>query len=201
MPMRSWSMNRPTRVPASTVVRMKRASNMIAKWYQNACNPPRKAVAPAKIWDIPTASVGAPPVREMMLDSPTLAARVRERIRADREPEARDGRRRRLRGAAGQGRGRVHREVEARVEDAGGDQGHDCNEGFHEHRPVADHAHLRLFLDELRGGAGGDKRVEARERPAGDCYEHEREERADGRYRSTRRGEGELSKAWHLHGG
>jgi hypothetical protein len=47
---------------------------MIAKWYQNACNPPRKAVAAEKISDIPTASVGAPPVREIMLDSPTLAA-------------------------------------------------------------------------------------------------------------------------------
>ena len=29
-------MNRATRVPASTVVRMNSASNMIAKWYQNA---------------------------------------------------------------------------------------------------------------------------------------------------------------------
>ena len=28
-------MNRPTRVPASTVVRMKSASNMMAKWYQS----------------------------------------------------------------------------------------------------------------------------------------------------------------------
>ena len=35
-------MKRPTRVPASTVVRMNRASNMIAKWYQNAlrASPP-----------------------------------------------------------------------------------------------------------------------------------------------------------------
>ena len=30
-PSRSWSMKRPTRVPASSVVRMKSASNMIAK--------------------------------------------------------------------------------------------------------------------------------------------------------------------------
>ena len=28
-------MKRPTRVPASMMVRMKSASNMIAKWYQN----------------------------------------------------------------------------------------------------------------------------------------------------------------------
>ncbi len=37
-------MNRPTRVPASTAVRMNSASNMIAKWYQNAWRPPPKAV-------------------------------------------------------------------------------------------------------------------------------------------------------------
>ena len=32
-------MNRPTRVPASSVVRMNSASNMIAKWYQSAIAP------------------------------------------------------------------------------------------------------------------------------------------------------------------
>ena len=32
----SWIMKRPTRVPASTAVRMNSASNRIAKWYQNA---------------------------------------------------------------------------------------------------------------------------------------------------------------------
>src|ERR671918_647322 len=67
-------MNRPTRVPASTVVRIKRASNMIAKWYQNASNPPRKAVAFEKMYAIPTASVGAPPVRATILLSPTSVA-------------------------------------------------------------------------------------------------------------------------------
>src|ERR671920_692676 len=74
LPIRSWSMNRPTRVPASTVVRMKRASNMIAKWYQNACSPPMKAVAFEKMYAIPTASVGAPPVRATILLSPTSLA-------------------------------------------------------------------------------------------------------------------------------
>ena len=55
-------MKRPTRVPASTVVRMNSASNMIAKWYQNAfsASPPN---TPEKISDMPTARVGAPPVR------------------------------------------------------------------------------------------------------------------------------------------
>ena len=34
LPRASESMNRATRVPASTEVRMNSASNMIAKWYQ-----------------------------------------------------------------------------------------------------------------------------------------------------------------------
>ena len=33
-PRNSWRRNLPMRVPASTVVRMKSASNMMAKWYQ-----------------------------------------------------------------------------------------------------------------------------------------------------------------------
>src|SRR5688572_16913767 len=75
LPMRSWIMNRPTRVPASTVVSMNRASNIMAKWYQNACRAaPKMPVTPAKIADIPTASVGAPPVRPTMESSPTALA-------------------------------------------------------------------------------------------------------------------------------
>ena len=66
-------MKRPTRVPASTVVRMNRASNMIAKWYQNAlrASPPN---APEKMVDMPTARVGAPPVRATRVDSSTCWA-------------------------------------------------------------------------------------------------------------------------------
>ena len=52
----SCSKKRPTRVPASTVVRINSASNMIAKWYQKAFRP--SPVAPEKISDMPTASVG-----------------------------------------------------------------------------------------------------------------------------------------------
>ena len=64
-------MNRPTRVPASTVVRMNSASNMIAKWYQKAFRP--SPVAPEKISDMPMASVGAPPVRATSVSSSTAA--------------------------------------------------------------------------------------------------------------------------------
>ncbi len=67
-------MKRPTLVPASTVVRMNRASNMIAKWYQKAFS--ESPVAPEKICDMPTASVGAPPVRAISVCSlaPTTPA-------------------------------------------------------------------------------------------------------------------------------
>src|SRR5215207_7501673 len=48
---------------------------MMAKWYQNACRAaPKTPVTPAKIADIPTASVGAPPVRPTMESSPTALA-------------------------------------------------------------------------------------------------------------------------------
>jgi hypothetical protein len=49
---------------------MNRASNMIAKWYQKAFSafPP---ITPEKISDIPTASVGAPPVRATSVSSST----------------------------------------------------------------------------------------------------------------------------------
>src|SRR3954462_171407 len=74
LPSVSWSMKRPTRVPASTVVRMNRAWNMVAKWYQKAFRP--FPVAPEKICDMPTASVGPPPVLAISDGSSTaLAAR------------------------------------------------------------------------------------------------------------------------------
>ena len=73
LPTRSWIMKRQTRVPASTVVRMNSASNRMAKWYQMPISalPPRKL---EKIVAMPTASVGAPPVRDRMLVSPTSCA-------------------------------------------------------------------------------------------------------------------------------
>jgi len=48
-------------VPASSTVRMKTASNMIAKWYQIAKSPSPNAEP--KMCAMPTASDGAPPVR------------------------------------------------------------------------------------------------------------------------------------------
>ena len=71
-PASSWSMKRPTRVPASSVVRMNSASNMMAKWYQSAISPWPNA--PLKMCAMPTASDGAPPVRPSSVFSPTDAA-------------------------------------------------------------------------------------------------------------------------------
>ncbi len=65
-------MKRPTRVPASTVVRMNTASNMMAKWYQTASRLLPKAEA--KMLAMPTASEGAPPVRANSVLSPMSLA-------------------------------------------------------------------------------------------------------------------------------
>jgi hypothetical protein len=58
-------------VPASTAVRMNSASNMMAKWYQNAAIPLPNASD--RMFAMPTARVGAPPVRETRLGSCTAA--------------------------------------------------------------------------------------------------------------------------------
>ena len=87
-PSRSCSMKRPARVPASTAVRMNSASNRMAKWYQNAI-----IALPPMTWEkmcaMPTASVGAPPAREMMVVSPTSWAVLGDQLGRDREAHAR----------------------------------------------------------------------------------------------------------------
>ena len=65
-------MKRPTRVPASSVVRMNSASNMIAKWYQRASSDRR--TRDEKMLAMPTASDGAPPVRANNVFSPISRA-------------------------------------------------------------------------------------------------------------------------------
>src|ERR1019366_5258360 len=85
-PSRSWSMNRPTRVPASMMVRINTASNMMAKWYQKpiiALPPPLRA----KIWAIPRARDGAPPVRAKRVFSPTSAARLDMSVTLTENPQ------------------------------------------------------------------------------------------------------------------
>ena len=62
---------------------MNSASNMIAKWYQNALS-----ASPPNTWcstsDMPNASVGAPPVRETIDSSPTLGGGLVDLRRGDR---------------------------------------------------------------------------------------------------------------------
>src|SRR5438128_11786749 len=72
-PNASCNMKRPTRVPASSTVRMNSASNMSAKWYHSAITacPPRLF---EKMCAIPTANAGAPPVRLNNVCSPRLRA-------------------------------------------------------------------------------------------------------------------------------
>ena len=68
-------MNRPTRVPASSVVRMNNASNMIAKWYQSAIAAPPPSTF-EKSCAMPSARLGAPPVRESSDFSPTCCGEL-----------------------------------------------------------------------------------------------------------------------------
>jgi hypothetical protein len=109
-------MKRPTRVPASSTVRMKTASNMIAKWYQIAYRPSPNAEP--KMWAMPTASDGAPPVRPKSVVSPMWCASDCICAASTGNPQAGNGRcRRRWIGAHHAG-GRVDREIDARVEHA-----------------------------------------------------------------------------------
>ena len=71
--MMSWSRKRAMRVPASMVVRMKSASNMMAKWYQYDIRLFIPGIL-EKISAMPTASVTAPPVRPAIF-SPTPSVR------------------------------------------------------------------------------------------------------------------------------
>ena len=74
-------------------------------------------------------------------------------------------------------RRRVDGEVVAGVQRRRGDERHDADEAFEQHRAVADRPDVGLLVDHLRRRAGRDQRVEAGDRAAGDRDEHEREER------------------------
>ena len=177
LPTISWIMKRQTRVPASTVVRMNSASNRMAKWYQIPISalPPK---TPDRMLAMPTASVGAPPVRESIDSSPTSFATCVNMSGVTRKPQF-DTVWRGLRGGrSDQPRGAVHGEIDAGVEYRGADHGHDGDEGFHQHRAIADEPDLIFVLDHLRRGARGDQRMPAGHRPAGDRDEQEREDAA-----------------------
>src|SRR6516164_4802497 len=122
-------MNRPTRVPASSVVRMNTTSNMIAKWYQSASSPRPKLLP--KMLAMPTASEGAPPVRANSVCSPMAwaSACICCAVNGNLGCAADD---------AGAG---VDGEIDARIEERRGDHGHDGDERLERHAAVADQAH------------------------------------------------------------
>ena len=119
-------MKRATRVPASTVVRMNSASNMIAKWYQTASNVSPNALE--KMLAMPTASEGAPPVRANSVASPISFASALHLLHRDREAPA-EYRGNGVRGLRADDSGRaVDCEVHAWVQHARGDHRHDGDE-------------------------------------------------------------------------
>ena len=71
----------------------------------------------------------------------------------------------------------VDGEVFAGGHRAGGDEGHDADEHFGDHGPVADDADIAFAREEFRRRTRGDNRVETRDRGAGDGDEAEREDR------------------------
>src|SRR6266545_221485 len=146
-------MKRSTRVPASTVVRMKSASNRIAKWYQIPINvgPPRNE---DRMLAIPTASVGAPPVRDMIVVSPTSLAIWAISLGVTTNPQD---------------------EITCA---ACSDHRHDRDERLHQHCAVADERDLAFILDHFRCGSRCDERMPSRNRSAGDGDEQEREHAA-----------------------
>ncbi len=113
---------------------------------------------------MPTASETAPPVRPASF-SPTSAG---EHVEIDGvQPELGEDR-----------RSSVDGEVVAGIHGAGGDQRQHGDGAFAHHRAVADEAGVGFLPQHLRRGAGGDQRVEAGDRAAGDGHEQERKELA-----------------------
>ena len=82
-------MKRPTRVPASSVVRMKSASNMIAKWYQSAFSVGAAEHAREDLRHADGEARRAAGAREQRVLA-DLARQLAERDRLEREAPAAD---------------------------------------------------------------------------------------------------------------
>jgi hypothetical protein len=82
------------------------------------------------------------------------------------------------RGAAHDGGRRVHREVDARFQHAGGGDRHQRDEATRQHAAEAHQPHVRFLLQHLGRRARGDQRVEAGHGAARDGDEEEREQLA-----------------------
>ena len=125
---------------------------------------------------MPTARLGAPPVRAKSVCSPIWSARCAICSGVTGKPQA-------LivavaaTGSAPTTPGRaVDREVHARIERGGGDHRHDRDERLEEHRSRSRSCGASVSSrEQLRRGAGRDQRVEAGDRAARDGDEAERE--------------------------
>ena len=93
--------------------------------------PPRK---PDRMVAMPTASVGAPPVRDMIVASPTSCAICVSMSGVTVKPHERDHLRRMHRVGADQPGAAVHGEIHAGMDHRGGDHRHDGDQRFHQHR-------------------------------------------------------------------
>src|ERR1019366_5809181 len=122
-------MKRATRVPASTVVRMNSASKRMAKWYQSPIQT-RPPNMPDRMCAIPTASVGAPPVRDSSVFSPTSWAIWLIMSGGNGEAPAGDHLRRLRSGGTNQPARAVQGEIDSGLDHGCADQGHDGDERF-----------------------------------------------------------------------
>ena len=136
-------MKRLTPVPAWGTVRMKRASNMMAKWYQNAMT-----AWPPRVWKKCCAMPRAMRRRAAgAVEQGLLADRVRQRRHLAgvlREPPCADGVRRGSGSLPHDAGGAVDGEVDAGLQDTGRDHGHDGDHGLGHHATVAERSGFRF---------------------------------------------------------
>ena len=112
---------------------------------------------PRKICAMPTASETAPPVRPASF-SPTSRENI-SRLTVLRP-----------RWLKTCGRG-VDGEVIARIHGAGRNQSQHAHQRLRDHGAVSDEARVTFLIQHFRRGAGGDQRVKARDRAAGNGHE------------------------------
>ena len=157
----SWTMKRPTRVPASSMVRMKSASNMIAKWYQmpSRRSPPMRAAEDVRHADGERGRAAGAVEQRLLADAAAASASIVAGSSGKPQPEIVAAA---CSAVAPDDPGRaVDREVDAGLERAGRDHRHHADERLHQHRAVADEPRVALAHQQLRRRAGGDQRVEA----------------------------------------
>ncbi len=169
-------MKRPTRVPASTVVRMNTASNMMAKWYHTLMRPRPKLVP--KMLAMPTASDGAPPVRAKRVLSPISFARSCIWSTVTGKPQLEIVCTASTAAAPTMPVPVLMAKYTPGSEQRRGDHRHDADEGFERHAAVAGKARILFVGDELGRRAARHQRMEARDGAARDGDEDEREQLA-----------------------